>query len=305
MFALGALIGGGAGWFAGQAGTMRPAAQAAAEPRPAAKVAVQDVAQLTPCPGTANIKAASSEDGQLKLLDRLTGQRETDVHGLIILGKETAAGGRPRDAEVAFIMACRVATQLNMDLVSLADAKYQLARHYANVAEASSGDVRDDLLRRSRALYEDALGVYTARLGPGNEKTQFAANGLAGTRADERRSDTRVAGAGPLAAAAPVPRPAAPVALVPTGRPSFNCRKAHSRSEKMICGDPHLAQLDRELGQLYARAKSGTRNVADFQRRSDAEWRRRESSCSDRGCLLAWYAQRREQLLGEIESQHS
>ena len=43
-------------------------------------------------------------------------------------------------------------------------------------------------------------------------------------------------------------------------------------------------------------------DTAAFRRHNDQEWRRRESTCrGDRECLLDWYAQRREQLLDNID----
>ena len=68
----------------------------------------------------------------------------------------------------------------------------------------------------------------------------------------------------------------------------------------MICSDAELARLDRELGRVYARAKNVTVDAAAFKRQNNEEWRRRESACRDRECLLGWYAQRRDQLLGDI-----
>jgi uncharacterized protein len=84
--------------------------------------------------------------------------------------------------------------------------------------------------------------------------------------------------------------------------PSFDCAKARSPAERTICSDPELAQLDRNLGRLHARAKNSTPDRAGFRRENDAEWRWRESTCrDDRNCLLRWYAHRRDQLLMDIE----
>lgn len=98
---------------------------------------------------------------------------------------------------------------------------------------------------------------------------------------------------------APVPNFKSPVR---TG-PSFDCAKARSLPEKLICSDPELAQLDRELSRVYARAKYATSDRAAFRRRQDQEWLKRESACRDRSCLLSWYSERREQLMRDIEGQ--
>ena len=85
-------------------------------------------------------------------------------------------------------------------------------------------------------------------------------------------------------------------------RPSFDCNKARSPSERAICSDSYLAQLDRDLGRLHARARNSTSDAVAFRRQNDQEWRRRESTCrGDRECLLNWYAHRRDQLLDDID----
>ncbi|MDB5945491.1 MAG: hypothetical protein JWQ33_517 [Ramlibacter sp.] len=83
--------------------------------------------------------------------------------------------------------------------------------------------------------------------------------------------------------------------------PSFDCARARSRSEKIICSDADLARMDRELGRLHARARNSSPDPAAFRRHNDQEWRNRESTCRDRECLLRWYEHRREQLLNDIE----
>lgn len=71
-----------------------------------------------------------------------------------------------------------------------------------------------------------------------------------------------------IEAPAPAPAPAAPevreippapprIAAAPPRpvvQPSFNCRYASSRSERMVCGDPELARLDRRLDRAFERA---------------------------------------------------
>ena len=70
----------------------------------------------------------------------------------------------------------------------------------------------------------------------------------------------------------------------------------------MICSDAELDRIDRELGHVYASAQMATPNRAAFRRQQDQEWLRRESTCRDRGCMLRWYAQRRDQLMNEMNS---
>ena len=84
-------------------------------------------------------------------------------------------------------------------------------------------------------------------------------------------------------------------------RPSFNCTLARSPTERRICSDSKLAQLDRDLGRLHARARSVTTKPTAFKSRNDREWRWREVHCGgDRECLLQWYGHRRHQLLADL-----
>lgn len=53
--------------------------------------------------------------------------------------------------------------------------------------------------------------------------------------------------------------------------PSFDCAKASSEVEKLICGDPELAQLDRSLSDLYHRVLEDT--PAGEQKRLKTEQR--------------------------------
>lgn len=86
---------------------------------------------------------------------------------------------------------------------------------------------------------------------------------------------------------------------------SFNCAKARSRAEILICADPELSSLDDELALLYAKAKLLAPSPADFKAHSEREWKRRETTCFDAQCVRAWYAQRREQLLSLVNAQPS
>jgi hypothetical protein len=111
---------------------------------------------------------------------------------------------------------------------------------------------------------------------------------------DARTAPARPPQQAPVVASLSVPQRTAP-------GPSFDCGKARSRTEKLICADAELAQLDRELGRLNVRARSLSPDPAAFRRAGDAEWKRRETECSDKDCLLAWYAQRREQLQALVD----
>jgi hypothetical protein len=85
-------------------------------------------------------------------------------------------------------------------------------------------------------------------------------------------------------------------------QPSFDCAKARSPAEVLICGDPELAALDNEFSTLYKRALGVVTEKATFIRASRNELRQRELTCFDKSCLVAWYAVRRSSLEGVLEN---
>lgn len=88
-------------------------------------------------------------------------------------------------------------------------------------------------------------------------------------------------------------------------KPSFDCNKASSLSEKLICADPELARMDLELAGLYRRAKSLAPDTKAFTRQSTERWKQRESMCYDKNCLVDWYASRKQELQGQIDAYQS
>ena len=90
---------------------------------------------------------------------------------------------------------------------------------------------------------------------------------------------------------APAPAPS-PARSTPSRGPSFDCSKAKSLSEKLICSDDELAGLDVKLSEALAIAMKATADPAELHRASVAAWRQRERQCRDRQCLLDWFNQR-------------
>lgn len=78
--------------------------------------------------------------------------------------------------------------------------------------------------------------------------------------------------------------------------PSFDCQKAASRIEHIICASTNLARMDRELAVVFAAARQDAPNVEEFMRFARASWQEREQTCFDRECLVRWYDKRRLQL---------
>jgi len=290
------------------------------------------------CPLTPATAVAGAQDGKFPFQPEVFGLTATDIGSFIVIGKDAAASSRPRDAEVAFLMSCRLADKLKgTGSVESADGKSLLAGHYARLALAgrpAADASRPELLRRAEFLYLDSLRIYSAAYGQADEKSRQAADGLAALRQTLAQAPTAQPASVPEklsqatasarleggSASTPAPMASPPVrrvevakaAVLASAEPqdqrpgmrsdaSFDCRRARSASEKMICSDAELFQINHEVGRVYARAKNATADRAAFLRQSDLETRRRESICQDRGCLLRWYAYRRDQLMNEIE----
>lgn len=71
---------------------------------------------------------------------------------------------------------------------------------------------------------------------------------------------------------------------------SFDCSKARSDAEHLICSDPELASDDVELSGIFAKAKAVARDQTAFKEHIRQQWNYRERSCHDRECLVRWYA---------------
>ncbi|VVE14559.1 putative lipoprotein [Pandoraea commovens] len=70
---------------------------------------------------------------------------------------------------------------------------------------------------------------------------------------------------------------------------SFDCTKAKSIPEYLICHDPQLAASDRELASIFQQAKLAVQDQAAFTERTRKQWNYREKNCRDKDCLIAWY----------------
>ena len=78
--------------------------------------------------------------------------------------------------------------------------------------------------------------------------------------------------------------------------PSFDCAKAGSGQERMVCADRDLAKLDVTMHQAYVQAHN---NVADKAQVLSAQrdWIKNSfRACSDKPCLVAAYQNRIAQL---------
>lgn len=274
-----------------------PAAPAAAEPD-AGKIALAPPAPATGCEFGPVVPAGANGDGQFNLDAALAAEPAPTPSAFLAVAQEAAGKGRPRDAEVALIAACRAAGRTaGVPSTPLADAKSNLGQHYAALAAAAANrpaaaDLQPELLRRAESLFGDSVKTYTAALGQNASKTRMASQRLAalsqpGSMPSE---DTAVLGAA---------KPFADTDVYDESA-GGGCAAPRSAAERLVCGDPELAQLENDLDRLRAQARSVTRDPGGFAKRQEQAWAQRESNCKDKGCLLRWYAQRRGQLLAEF-----
>lgn len=78
---------------------------------------------------------------------------------------------------------------------------------------------------------------------------------------------------------------------------SFDCRKAATVVEKMICSDKTLSGLDDELASIYRMARAEIdADKAKLLAQAQKHWLRSRNACESRGCLRFEYDQRIAQL---------
>ena len=92
-------------------------------------------------------------------------------------------------------------------------------------------------------------------------------------------------------------------AATETVLPSFDCKKAASVAEKLICADSDLSTMDAELAGLYYRARAAAVDKAAFNDENKARWKQREAECTDKSCLVAWYTLRKGELQAWLKPQ--
>ena len=71
----------------------------------------------------------------------------------------------------------------------------------------------------------------------------------------------------------------------------FDCAKAGTKVEKLICGDAALSKLDEELNTAYKTALQDEKR-ADSIRQAQKKWMKERSGCQDAGCVKRVYRMR-------------
>ncbi|MCF7717395.1 DUF1311 domain-containing protein [Aeromonas jandaei] len=74
--------------------------------------------------------------------------------------------------------------------------------------------------------------------------------------------------------------------------PSFDCGKAESSIEKMICSDKVLSELDSSLSTQYKYVLKTNPSSASSIKDGQRTWLRERKKCTDNSCLISMYEKR-------------
>jgi uncharacterized protein len=80
--------------------------------------------------------------------------------------------------------------------------------------------------------------------------------------------------------------------------PSFNCEKASTKVEKMICSDKNLSESDAMVAEQYKDVTENDTNPA-VKRRQLSWLKTVRNACTDVACLEKAYDKRSEELIAE------
>jgi glucose/arabinose dehydrogenase/uncharacterized protein YecT (DUF1311 family) len=83
---------------------------------------------------------------------------------------------------------------------------------------------------------------------------------------------------------------------------SFDCAKARTPTEKMVCADPALGRLDEELDRVYGTALHQSRSPSALRQAQRTWLATRRDTCDDAACLRDAYLARLDALLDEASA---
>lgn len=85
------------------------------------------------------------------------------------------------------------------------------------------------------------------------------------------------------------------VLALPAHAASFDCAKAATKVEKIICSDAEISKLDEELNAAYKTALQDEKQ-ADSIKQAQKQWVKERNSCADAACVKGAYQKRIGQL---------
>ena len=87
---------------------------------------------------------------------------------------------------------------------------------------------------------------------------------------------------------------------VNTRAASFDCRKAVTKTEEIICVDAGLSKLDEEMASFYRKTKDELHDASWFKDQQFL-WLQHRNSCKDRSCIEASYRNRLDEMKWYLE----
>ena len=279
----------------------KPASPAAAVPtvgQPSTAVAGVPVAaplsgdRLSVCEFDPVLAVSGVGDGRFDVRAPLAQEQQPNPQAFVEAARHASNAGRPRDTEVALIVACRLASRAGpATSLPLAEIQSRLGQHYAQFAvRQPASEAQMESLLRAQTLLARSLDTHQAVLGPDASKTRIAAQRLAAL------ANARVGGSNQSVMGAFGDRVEPPEGT----EASLACGSGRSAADQLVCGDAELARMNADIERLRMQAASVSRDPEGLQRRAAQARAQRDARCQDRACLEQWYAQRRAQLLAEF-----
>lgn len=85
---------------------------------------------------------------------------------------------------------------------------------------------------------------------------------------------------------------------------SFDCEKASTKIEKIVCGNVELSKLDEDLSRAYKAAMQSDNN-SESTRQAQKKWIKERNNCQDTDCVILAYRTRISELTSSSSSTNS
>jgi uncharacterized protein YecT (DUF1311 family) len=147
---------------------------------------------------------------------------------------------------------------------------------------------------------EDEFPIGSFSMEKYDEKNDKVKSSIDSKTPENKVSKPAASNPTPSKAEAPdVPVVPAPEINIQPIKPSFDCTKASTRAEKMVCGNSELATLDQEMATNYKKAIDAVKenNYSKNELKNEQiAWLKTLKLCPDEACLAQSYKQRNNDL---------
>ncbi|NHN76841.1 DUF1311 domain-containing protein [Azotobacter chroococcum] len=186
----------------------------------------------------------------------------------------------------------------NDTLMGLTLQSVDTDNHSANLLDGRGGLATfKSVFGTAKLTLEDGTthhAIFVRALAPQDIAVVERAYGAA--RRSERATTPATPTPAPAPAPAPVPAPAPSAEAAKAIRPSFDCLKASTAIEGMICGNAELADLDTRLADAY-KWLLGVSDDPAVEKREQIAWiRNKRNACKTVDCLIQVYTDRADDL---------